>query len=93
MRSKQASYQPISCELHDLLEARATARQPVPLRFVDADGTVQLRSAGIADVFAREGAEYLVLSTGENLRLDRLVEVDGISFRALEAASQPCSVM
>ena len=71
-----SDYQPISCDFHDLLEVHATKRQPTPVQFRDADGQLQTRVAVITDVYAKEGADYLTLSTGETLRLDQLVEVD-----------------
>ena len=72
-----SGYQPINCEFHDLLESLATTRKPARIAFVAADGATVHRNASVVDVFAREGAEYLSLSSGEILRLDRLVEVDG----------------
>ncbi len=72
-----STYHPISCEFHDLLEAYATTRKLVQIRFRDGEGTEQLRSAVITDVFARAGAEYLSMNKGETLRLDQLLEVDG----------------
>jgi len=74
-----AKYHPISCDFHDLLEALATSRQLAQIRFLDGGGTLQLRDAAITDVFSRDGAEYLVISTGETLRLDQLVTVNGLS--------------
>jgi Rho-binding antiterminator len=71
-------YQPISCDFHDLLEALATARKSAQIRFHGGDGAAQLRSATITDLFSRDGAEYLSISTGETLRLDQLVEVDDV---------------
>jgi Rho-binding antiterminator len=71
-----SKYYPISCEFHDLLETHATARKLARIRFRDGEGAVQLRSAAIIDVFARKGAEYLSMSTGETLRLDQLIEID-----------------
>lgn len=71
-----AQYHPISCDFHDLLEALATARQTAQIRFRDGGGALQHRSAAITDVFSRNGAEYLVISTGETLRLDQLIAVD-----------------
>ncbi|NYE61608.1 Rho-binding antiterminator [Duganella sp. 1224] len=70
-------YQPISCDFHDLLEVHATRRQPTRLRFRDAAGQPQTRDAVITDVYARNGADYLTLSSGETLRLDQLIEVGG----------------
>jgi Rho-binding antiterminator len=72
-----SSYHPISCEFHDLLEVNATVRKPVQIRFRDEEGVLQIRSAVISDVYARKGIEFLTTSTGETMRLDRLVEVDG----------------
>jgi Rho-binding antiterminator len=76
MRTNPAKYHPISCEFHDLLEVNATVRKPARIRFRDGEGAVQLRNAVITDVFARDGAEFLSMSTGEILRLDQLLEVD-----------------
>ncbi|WP_280155827.1 hypothetical protein [Piscinibacter sp. XHJ-5] len=75
-----ARYNPISCDFHDVLEAAATTRKVVRVRFVDDAGTLQHRSATIVDVFSRHGAEYLWISTGETLRLDRLIAVDDTKF-------------
>ena len=69
-------YQPISCEFHDVLEANATLRKAVQIRFRDDDGGEQERLAIVKDVFAREGSEFVALSTGETVRLDRLIGVD-----------------
>lgn len=72
----RSGYDPISCEFHDLLEAHATTRKQAQIRFRDGGGAVQDRRAAIVDVFAREGAEYISLSTGETVRLDQLIVVD-----------------
>ena len=71
-------YHPVACDFHDLLEALATTRASVRMRFLDAEGTELQRRATVTDVFAREGAEYLSTSTGETVRLDRLVAVDDL---------------
>jgi len=70
-------YSPISCEFHDRLEDLATLRKLTRIRFRDDEGVQQQRNATIADVYSRAGAEYVSLSSGETLRLDQLVEVDG----------------
>jgi len=76
MTSDVPGYRPISCDFHDILEAAATARKVVHVRFLDEQGSLQHRSASIVDIFSRDGAEYLCISTGETLRLDRLIAVD-----------------
>lgn len=73
-------YVPISCTFHDLLESLATTRKQARVGFHHAEGEVQHRIAIITDVFVREEAEHLSMSTGETLRLDRLLTVDGTNF-------------
>ncbi|EYS85527.1 hypothetical protein CF68_10905 [Cupriavidus sp. SK-4] len=77
MTSTAVQYSPISCEFHDRLEDLATVRRPTQIHYRDADGLLQQRTATITDVYSRGGAEYLTLKTGETLRLDQLMEVDG----------------
>ena len=78
MSSARSGYKPISCEFHDILEATATTRKVVDLQFVDDEGTLQSRSARIVDVYSRDAAEYISLSSGETVRLDRLRAVDRV---------------
>lgn len=75
MTTNQSTYHPINCEFHDLLEDLAVTRKPTLIGFLDGTGAVQRRNATIDDVYARDGAEYLSVSTGEIVRLDQLVEV------------------
>lgn len=77
MSKPSESYSPINCEFHDVLEATATRRRVAQIRYVDEQGIEQARSAKIANLFAQQGAEYLELDTGERIRLDRLLTIDG----------------
>jgi uncharacterized protein YdhG (YjbR/CyaY superfamily)/transcriptional antiterminator Rof (Rho-off) len=70
-------YIPVSCEFHDRLEDLATLRKQASVSYFDDGGVQQQRDAVINDVFAREGADYVALSSGETVRMDRLIEVDG----------------
>ena len=72
-------YTPINCEFHDVLEATATRRANTVIRFIDDDGVTQVRDTRIVTLSARDGIEYAELGTGERIRLDRLVAVDGVS--------------
>ena len=75
MTPNVSPYQPIDCEFHDRLEAAALVRRPARIRFRDADGNARERTAAIADVFARNGEEFAALSTGETVRLDRILAI------------------
>lgn len=71
------NYQPINCDFYDELEARATLRRHCRIEFRDATGQVQTTEAVIKDLYIRSKVEYMLLSTGLEIRLDRLVSVDG----------------
>ncbi|MCC7437577.1 MAG: hypothetical protein IT211_03680 [Armatimonadetes bacterium] len=76
----ETHYSPISCSLHDELLALATLRRAVQIIWRDSDGTEHQATATITDVFSRKAQEFLQLSSGEEIRLDHLVNVDGKAF-------------
>lgn len=71
-------YRPINCDFHDILEATATRRTRARIEFVDESGGHRSVEARIVDIGGRNGAEYMTLETGESVRLDRIVSVDGV---------------
>lgn len=91
MTSTHTPYKPISCEFHDRLEDLATLRKSVRIRLRGENGEDLQRDAVITDVFARDGEEFLSMSTGEAFRLDRLVEVDGARLADYDA-SRSCAL-
>ena len=74
------SYRPIDCSLHDQLEAAATLRRTIHIVY-ERDGEIVETADRILDIFTRDGAEFLKLSTTE-VRLDELRIVDGVPFNA-----------
>lgn len=75
-----ADYTPIACSLHDELQLRAMRRRTSAIEWRDAAGDTRLVHAIIADVFARDGVEYLKTADGAEIRLDHLVRVDEVEF-------------
>jgi Rho-binding antiterminator len=73
------SYTPIDCNFYDELVLRAMRKTPCQLVFQKPGESEQQRKAIITDLITREGAEYLQLSTGEEIRLDYLRVLDGMS--------------
>ena len=51
-------YQPISCDYHDQLEEAALHRKQIELEF-ELEGVPQKERGTIADVFTRQGAEFV----------------------------------
>jgi Rho-binding antiterminator len=77
MDTNASPYVPIACEFHDRLEDIAITQKLARISFLDVTGVVSHRTTSIADVYAREGTEYLATGSGETFRLDRILEVDG----------------
>lgn len=73
-------YIPLNCNLHDHLEALATLRKQCRIVYQQADGRRTETIDIIADVYTRNKEEFVVLGAGEVIRLDALIEVDGLPF-------------
>jgi Rho-binding antiterminator len=71
------SYIPINCSFYDELEALATLRKVAHIQYTGADTTTKTAEGRIKDFFIREGAEYLLLNTGLEIRLDYIISVNG----------------
>lgn len=75
-------YRPVSCDFHDVLEATATRRVSAAVEFLTPAGGHAHACARIADIVTRDDGEFLLLASGETMRLDRLVSVDGVRLAA-----------
>ncbi|MGS3185930.1 Rho-binding antiterminator [Aeromonas taiwanensis] len=67
-----SDYQPIACDLYDWLEIAASWHLPVTI--TDRHG--RQWTDGIRTIVAREGGEYLLLTSNERLSLADLATLD-----------------
>lgn len=73
----ETPYKRLNCDIYDELELRALRHTPCELVIRnESDELICLRGI-IADIRAHHGEEFLVLETGETIRLDQLVTIDG----------------
>lgn len=73
--SLNTHYKSIGCSYYDTLEAYAVKRTVCDVVYREEE---EKRVSGrIADVFAKEGAEYLRMDNGLVIRLDHLVSING----------------
>ena len=70
-------YKPINCSLYDELEAAATLKRYIRIQYFSPLQELMTTDAVIKDLFIKESAEYMLLNTGEEIRLDRIVSIDG----------------
>ena len=77
MTDRATDYAPIACGFHDRLEHHAVVGDRVEIvwREGDAERSAQTQ---IADVFAKDGADWVRLGTRETVRADRLLRVAGV---------------
>ncbi len=74
---QKPEYKPINCSYYDELEAIATLRKRVVVEYYDGDLALKLENVGITNLFTKEKEEFVVLTNGLTIRLDRLIQVDG----------------
>ncbi|MBD1914851.1 MULTISPECIES: hypothetical protein [Cyanophyceae] len=70
-------YQSVSCDFYDELEALATLHRTCPIHYRTESSDEVSTEGQIIDFFVVEKAEYLRLKDGTEIRLDRLISVDG----------------
>ena len=69
-------YVPVACSVHDRFESWAVRRTPVEVVWRSEDGERRAQTR-ITDVYARDGADWVALGTGDTVRADRLASVGG----------------
>lgn len=70
-------YRLVDCGFHDQLEVLATLQQTCEIIYCNAaEETVEVQGQ-IMDVYAANKADFLKLKDGTEIRLDRLISVDG----------------
>lgn len=74
---QQSEYKPINCSYYDELEAIAILRKKVEVVYFEDDSPVKVINVGIINLYTKKKEEFVVLSNGLTIRLDRLIQVDG----------------
>lgn len=67
-------YTPIACSLYDYFELLILKKQKV----IVTTATAKIESA-FANIYTKKGVEYLVLETGEELRLDTIEKINNLN--------------
>jgi len=74
---KMKKYIPINCDFYDEIELRALRGSTCDIVFKSKDGKEILIKGIIKNVYAKNKEEFLEMKSGEVIRLDRLVSIDG----------------
>lgn len=70
-------YQPINCHFYDELELLAIRRKACLIIYTNQEDKPSERTDIITDFKIKDGVEYMLLKSGESIRLDRIISVDG----------------
>ncbi|GAB5519005.1 MAG: hypothetical protein RhofKO_12560 [Rhodothermales bacterium] len=79
-------YTPIDCGFYDVLEANAVRRRTIEIVYINGDGEQHITDR-IVDLQAREHGEFMILASGQEVRLDALVTVGGVARPGVAACS------
>ena len=70
-------YIPIDCGFYDRIEAAIVQRKTVRLEYLDTDGKNVQAETMLNNTQTAAGEEFLLLPSGEKIRMDRIVSLDG----------------
>ena len=76
----EKEYKPIACGLYDELELRALRKKMVKLNFQNDKNEHEQIECTIVDLFSKDKIEFLKTNDGKIIRLDNVLELDGIIF-------------
>lgn len=74
---KPDKYIPIDCNFYDRFEAAIVLRKTVRLEYRNDDGEEHTVETRLKDTLTKGGEEFLILPSGETIRMDRIISLDG----------------
>lgn len=74
-------YRQISCSHHDRIEAAVVTARICQLTYRTRDAVEKTIGVRLTDVLTHNGEEFVVTDTGDEIRLDRVISLDGCGFR------------
>ena len=77
-RDRTIAYEPVSCDIVDQIEILAT-RKKISSVVLGNDKEQYLLTGIIKTWFTKEKVEYLLFSSGIQVRLDKIIEIEGFS--------------
>jgi Rho-binding antiterminator len=78
---KVEKYQPISCDFYDELELLAIRKTVAKIIIRNDANEIEEIQNSIKTLYTKNKEEFLVLDNGKEIRLDKLVSVNGIELK------------
>jgi len=73
-----SKYQPIDCNYYDYIEHFAVLKKPIAIEFYDEQFNPSSVDAIIRTTLVSHGEESIILDTGQQIRMDKIISLDGI---------------
>ena len=77
MEAPKDLYTPVATSFREELISYADKRVYISLQYFSDIREYLSTKAIIKEIYARDNAEYVVLNTGEEIRIDRIIRVEG----------------
>lgn len=77
---KAKTYQPIDCNLYDYLEAWAVKSTDCEVLYMNEQNEEARFTKKIKDLRVKNKVEYVEWNDGTTMRLDQLIEINGVRF-------------
>jgi Rho-binding antiterminator len=71
-------YIPINCSFYDRIEAAIVMKSVVQLEYSGLDDRPLIIETELKDTLTKEGEEFVILPSGEKIRMDRIICLDGL---------------
>ncbi|MBC7893192.1 MAG: hypothetical protein H7Y12_13325 [Sphingobacteriaceae bacterium] len=84
MTPSPSTYTALNGDFYHFLETTATQRQKVTLQFFNEFRELHAASGLIHSLVTEGGEEFLEMVTGERIRLDRIIQLNGRFFPGYE---------
>ncbi len=73
-------YIPIGCRYYDVLELNASRKTVCTIAYFETEKSVRTVESTIDDIFTKNKVEFLKLSDGTEIRLDKILSVNDTQF-------------
>jgi Rho-binding antiterminator len=75
-----SKYIPVACGLYDLIEHAIVRKSMILIQFQTTDGTLSEMNDQPIDLISKNQAEFVILKSGVEIRLDKILTIDGKTF-------------
>ncbi|MFK7807933.1 MAG: Rho-binding antiterminator [Saprospiraceae bacterium] len=81
MKNKTTDYKPIDCNIYDELVLLIMRKRKIKLEFLNGKDATTEAETVLTNIYTKEGEEFITLQNGKDIRLDKILKIDGEEFQ------------